>query len=164
MTELILIRHGESEANLGLSKDPDCLLTDRGREQARRLASELARHDLSGFVALTSPYRRAVETASLIAAATGLSFAVEELAREWGDLATVSGRQYPKETPAELIARLRHFLANFAGRKIVVVSHAAPIAVLTQLAWGETPNTEGQFWTGVGNCCPRWLKTGGTSF
>ncbi|HZK79686.1 MAG TPA: histidine phosphatase family protein [Humisphaera sp.] len=158
-TELILIRHGESEANVGLSKEPDCRLTEKGIEQARMLGARLADFDLAGFSGIASPYMRTWHTAAEISQATGLSFAVEELVREWGDVATVKGTQYHKETAAELIGRLGEFLRVYAGRKLVIVSHAAPIAVLTQLAWGEAPNTEGQFWNGVNNCCLRRLWT-----
>ena len=35
--ELLLIRHGQSEANAGLSLDPDCSLSETGLEQAREL-------------------------------------------------------------------------------------------------------------------------------
>jgi broad specificity phosphatase PhoE len=80
---------------------------------------------------------------------------VEERVREWGDLAAIGGRQYPKETAQELVARLERFLLCHAGRMLVVVSHAAPIAVLTQLAAGESPNTQGEFWADVENCCLR---------
>jgi broad specificity phosphatase PhoE len=69
-TELLMVRHGESEANVGLSTDPDCCLTPRGLQQARDLAPRLARLDLTGFVAVASPYRRAVQTAEVLAAAT----------------------------------------------------------------------------------------------
>jgi broad specificity phosphatase PhoE len=155
--ELLLIRHGQSEGNVGKSTDPDCLLTDIGLAQARQLGSRLAGQDLGGFLCLTSPYRRAMHTAAEIAKETGLSFAVEERIREWGDVATVGGKQYHKESVHELIARLEDFLRHYDGRNLVVVSHAAPIAVLTQLAWGEPPNTEGPFWAGVGNCCLRRL-------
>ena len=58
----------------------------------------------------------------------------------------------------ETVRRLEAFLLARRGQKLLIVSHAAPIALLTQLAWGETPTTQGQFWLGVGNCCPRWLK------
>jgi broad specificity phosphatase PhoE len=158
-TELLLIRHGESEANVGLSTDPDCSLTPKGYQQARDLGSRLAADfDLKEFTALCSPYRRTTHTAQEIARATGITFAVEELIREWGDIATINNRQYPKETTDELEARLGEFLKLYAGRKLLIVSHAAPIAVLTQLAWGETPNTQGVFWAGVHNCCLRWIK------
>jgi broad specificity phosphatase PhoE len=157
-TELILIRHGESEANIGVSKDPNCRLTPNGIDQARLLGARLAKHDLGGFVGIASPYLRAWDTAAEISRATRLSFAVEELVREWGDVATIKDKQYHKETTAEVVTRLTEFLHIHKGKKLIVVSHAAPIAVLTQIAWGETPNTEGQFWTGVTNCCLRRLQ------
>ncbi len=39
--ELIIIRHGESEANVGRSTDADCGMTDHGLEQARQVARRL---------------------------------------------------------------------------------------------------------------------------
>lgn len=158
LTELLLVRHGESEGNVGRSADPDCCLTDAGLCQAADLGRRLAGYDLGGFEALVSPYRRAAQTAKAIAAATGLRFEVEEAVREWGPAATAGGRAYPQEPIGEAVERLRAFLRHGAGRRLLVVSHAAPIAILTQLAWGEPPNTRGAFWSGVGNCCLRWLK------
>jgi broad specificity phosphatase PhoE len=158
-TELLMIRHGESEANVGTSTDPDCRLTARGLDQAAALARRLRELDLRGFIAVSSPYRRAVDTAAAVARETGLRFEIDEDVREWGVTAIVGGRTYPHEPIADTVARLERFLRRRAGQRLVVVAHAAPIAVLTQLAWGEKPVTEGQFWLGVGNCCPRWVKT-----
>ena len=160
MTELVLIRHGESEANAGLSNNPDCALTQRGIEQAAGLGRELARHDLSRFMALVSPYRRTVQTAEQIAASAPLQFEIDERIREWGDIASINGREYPRESTDELIARLEDFLRLHHGEKLIIVSHAAPIAMLTNLAWGEDPNVQGQFWASIANCRPRWLRTG----
>ena len=157
-TELLMVRHGESEANAGLSTDPDCDLSPRGLEQARALAPRLAALDLAGFVALTSPYRRAVRTAEVLAAATGLRLEVDADLREWGATAVVGGVTYPREPVVDTVTRLERFLRRRAGQRMLVVAHAAPIALLTQLAWGEKPTTEGNFWAGVGNCCPRWVK------
>lgn len=157
-TELILIRHGESEANVGRSKDPDCPITENGLDQARRLARRIQTLDLAGFVALTSPYQRTTQTANEIARATGLSFTLDEGVREWGDVATVGGREYPKESVHELVERLGDFLRRHEGRRLIVVSHAAPIAILTHLAWGEIPVTTGPFWLEVPNCSLRWLR------
>jgi probable phosphoglycerate mutase len=158
-TELLMVRHGESEANVGLSVDPDCSLTARGLEQARALAPRLAEFDLRGFAGVCSPYRRALQTADALAAATGLRFEVDPDVREWGATAVVGGQTYPQEPIAETVQRLERFLRRRQGQRLLVVAHAAPIALLTQLAWGEKPVIEGQFWVGVGNCCPRWVKT-----
>ena len=160
--QLLLVRHGESEANAGTSSDPDCPLSPRGFEQARELAARLAAADLSGFTAITSPYRRARQTADIIAAATGMRFAVDEDIREWAQDATVAGRFYPREDPEQLIERLRHFLARYGGRKLLVVSHAAPIGALMHIACGETLDTRSPFWDGIENCCLRQLTSMGS--
>ena len=158
-TELLMIRHGQSEANVGTPCAPDCSLTELGTSQARDAARRLASLDLTGFTGVVSPYRRAVQTAREISAATGIEFAEDEAVREWGATALVGTRTFENEPVTLVVVRLRDFLAARRGQRLVIVSHAAPIALLTQLAWGETPTTEGQFWTGVANCCPRWLKT-----
>jgi broad specificity phosphatase PhoE len=158
-TELLLIRHGQSEANVGIPCAPDCALTEAGVAQAREAARRLASLDLSGFTGVVSPYRRAVQTAREISAATGVAFAEDEAVREWGVTATVGSRTFENEPVEEVVRRLEAFLRARRGARLVIVSHAAPIALLTQLAWGETPTTQGQFWVGVGNCCPRWVKT-----
>ena len=63
--ELLLIRHGESQFNLDGSGGFDSVLTDLGREQARRLASWLAANfDLAAFY--SSTMLRARETAEMI--------------------------------------------------------------------------------------------------
>lgn len=157
-TELLMVRHGQSEANIGASTDPDCALTALGLEQARSLARRLDGMDLSGFIGMTSPYRRAVQTAELLGLSVGLKFEIEPDLREWGPAATISGQAYAQEPVLDTVRRLKEFLRRRAGQKLFIVSHAAPIALLTQIAWGEPPITEGPFWAGVGNCCPRWLK------
>ena len=161
-TELLMVRHGQSEANVGLSTDPDCALTTLGLEQAAAVAKRLRAFDLTGFVGRVSPYRRATQTADIIAQETGIRFGVEPELREWGPAATVAGAAYAQEPVLDTVQRLRAFLRSSAGRRLLIVSHAAPIALLTQLAWGEPPTTDGAFWSGVGNCCPRWLKTTAT--
>jgi probable phosphoglycerate mutase len=159
-TELIMVRHGQSESNAGLSEDPDCGLTELGQQQARLAGRLMAAHDLAEFVALVSPYRRARQTAAGIAEVTGLKFEVEELVREWPwtGPADIQGKLYHLEPVEELVERLREFLRRYEGRKVFVVSHAGPIAVLTQLAWGETIDPHKG---GAENGRVRWLRLTG---
>ena len=83
---MILVRHAESEWNWHFSRTridpgiPDPPLTHAGRRQAARLADRLAAADLRRLVA--SPYRRTLETATIVGNALGLSITVEPLIRE----------------------------------------------------------------------------------
>lgn len=68
MKRLILVRHGETEwnANRRLQGQTDIALNDRGRSQARALATLVA--DLAPDHAVTSDLARAAETATLLGA------------------------------------------------------------------------------------------------
>lgn len=71
MALFYLIRHGETEWNAEgrLCGQTDVALSDRGREQARRLAERLKS---AGFGAIySSPLDRALETARILAQAAG---------------------------------------------------------------------------------------------
>jgi broad specificity phosphatase PhoE len=75
--DLLWVRHGEPERvppGTGVPADP--ALTARGREQAERLAAWLALEPID--VVLSSPQRRAVETAAPIARAHHLEVQVVE--------------------------------------------------------------------------------------
>ena len=83
---MILVRHAESEWNRHFSRTridpgiPDPPLTPTGRRQAAQLAQQLAEAEVRRLVA--SPYRRALETATIIAEALSLPIIVEPLVRE----------------------------------------------------------------------------------
>src|SRR4051794_10846449 len=78
MTELYLVRHGETDWNRqrriqGLTDIP---LNDTGREQARMTGLLLARRRFAGAhwdAVLTSPLSRAAETGAIIATELGLA-------------------------------------------------------------------------------------------
>lgn len=83
---MILLRHGQSEFNViyGATRvDPgieDPALTDLGREQARGAATFLAGLGLTRII--SSPYTRALQTATAVADATGLPIEIDPLVRE----------------------------------------------------------------------------------
>lgn len=83
---MILVRHAESEWNRHYSRtriDPgiaDPALTETGRDQAHKLASQLAAAGIDRLVA--SPYRRTLETATIVADALELPITIEPLVRE----------------------------------------------------------------------------------
>lgn len=82
----LLIRHAESAWNEHFAASridvglPDPELTARGVEQARAAAERLRREGVRRLI--TSPYRRTLHTASIIAEALGLDIEVDPIVRE----------------------------------------------------------------------------------
>ena len=69
------IRHAESLGNAGLSTETDPRLSPRGEDQARRAAERLLREGVTHV--WSSPFRRAIRTASFVARAMGLGVLLE---------------------------------------------------------------------------------------
>jgi probable phosphoglycerate mutase len=89
---IYLIRHGETALNASrVLQHPETPLSERGLEQARRLAERLRGAGIAHILA--SDYARAARTAAALATATGAPLAHEPLLRErnFGDL---RGRAY----------------------------------------------------------------------
>jgi broad specificity phosphatase PhoE len=62
--KIILVRHGESEHNAGLTEDKDSVLTKKGRKQAEFLGKKLKKEKISEIY--VSKMMRAKETAKII--------------------------------------------------------------------------------------------------
>jgi broad specificity phosphatase PhoE len=173
----LLIRHGESEWNAqgrwqGRGDPP---LSDRGREHARSAAEQL-----KGFVGsvVSSPLRRAHETAKIIASGLGLGpisivtdlqevdtgawsgLTSEEIAERFPDewLALREGRHegWPGgETREAFRRRVIRALEELARARpdgeTLVVTHGGPIAVLER-ELGIHPGF------GAGNLVGRWFE------
>ncbi|HTW97132.1 MAG TPA: histidine phosphatase family protein [Acidimicrobiales bacterium] len=154
---IVLVRHGRTELNaagrLRGRLDPD--LDDTGRHEARSLASWLAASPVSRVV--SSPLRRAVETATPIASRHDLQVDLDcrlidrdyagfagtprgEVLSEWGSLENA-----PNVEPlGEVYLRARHALDETAeqleqGCAVVVAHDAVNRALLAQLLPGLPP-------------------------
>jgi alpha-ribazole phosphatase len=160
---IAFVRHGETPPNragllLGRS---DAALTDRGRAQAERLAEVVA--GLGVERVLTSPLRRACDTAAPIAAACSRTVEVDErlIEIDYGEWEAQPFAELPSDVVAhwrgdgafappggESLAVVAERVATFCDewlddRVIVAVSHVSPIkAAVTwtlrvppQLAW-----------------------------
>jgi uncharacterized phosphatase len=145
MTELYLVRHGETDWNRArrIQGVTDIPLNETGREQARATGRLLSRRTWDGIVA--SPLSRAFETARLIAAETGLGepTAVPDLVeRNYGDAEGLTWeeieRRYPEGTRVprretreavamRVIPALLRLAADHPGESLVVVSHGGAI-------------------------------------
>lgn len=169
---LLLIRHGESEADrLKMHEGrADYPLTARGRTQAQVMSEYLKEH-----YAITriyhSPLRRAVETAQYLAQATGAPMIVEQDLMEFdngliqGLASQEADERYPKlavplhtsvyEQESVLMFRYRaeyilsQMLAeNEQGDTIAVVTHAGVIEQMYYAFFKMPMNSELSFVTG----------------
>lgn len=83
---MLLVRHAQSEWNLHFGRSridpgiPDPDLTAEGVRQAGVVAEELRRHRVVRLIA--SPYRRALQTASIVAEALALPISIDPIVRE----------------------------------------------------------------------------------
>ncbi len=160
--ELILVRHAEptridSHETGGAPADPG--LTERGHEQAARVAAWLAFEPID--VLLTSPKRRAVETAAAVGAACALEpveapdlveydaradhyIPIEEL-RATDDArfrAMVEGRwedfggEPPDAFRSRVAGALDRIIGEYPGQRVVAVCHGGVINIALALVAG----------------------------
>jgi probable phosphoglycerate mutase len=156
--EVWLIRHADAYLGLGslAAGTVDPPLSERGREQAARLAARLAGVSLDAV--WSSDLRRAVETAEAVARERRLPVRTDARLREvrtyWDEDREAERAEpgaYPFPEPeAEVVARMQAVLADVVAGladvdervpRAVVVTHNAAIAVylsnLLGLRWGQ---------------------------
>jgi broad specificity phosphatase PhoE len=167
-----LVRHAESQGNLADSRareakadrldlddrDADVRLSPTGREQAEALAAWLVGKDGADYrpdVVISSPFRRASETADLATVGSGIEVTYDERLRE-RDLGLFDGltghgirSRYPEEAErrkrlgkfyyqppsgeswCDVVLRVRSFLRDLenglAERRVWLVTHQAVI-------------------------------------
>lgn len=170
-SELVLVRHGESAGNIADSearkadaerlelsaRDADVELSSNGEEQARTLGrwvTDLPAEQRPDLV-VSSPYRRASDTARAALADTGIELVIDERLRE-RDLGLLDGltgkgirARYPEEAKrrshvgkfyyqppsgeswADVVLRVRSLLADLRegqdGRRVWLFTHQAVI-------------------------------------
>ncbi|MDZ4828080.1 MAG: histidine phosphatase family protein [Actinomycetota bacterium] len=163
---ILWVRHAEPErieSGTGVPANPS--LTERGREQAQRVADWLAHEHVDAV--LSSPQRRAIETAEPVARAHGLTIEVvdglveydvqsdhyipmEELRatkdERW--TAMVEGRwtDFGGEEPDAFVTRVTtaidDIVARYPGKNVVAVCHGGVINV----AMGSVINLDRPLW------------------
>jgi broad specificity phosphatase PhoE len=152
MTELLLVRHGETDWNRDqrFQGHADPPLNETGRAQARALADDLAAERIDAIY--TSDLARARETAELIAERAGVPFVLEPQLREvdvgeWQGLTRLEiAERFPAgmrnwnerghgwergETYEQLTERvleaLERIVRRHPGERVVVVGHGGTI-------------------------------------
>jgi len=139
--QLYFIRHGESELNVQriFAGHLDTPLTARGREQAA-IAGKRAK-DMSFDLIVSSPLRRALETAQIVAQAVGYpldKIVVNDIFKE-RSFGTLEGKSWDEheeaaddtngvETDDSLLARAQQglaFLQGLSADTILLVGHGS---------------------------------------
>ncbi len=160
--ELLVIRHGQSEADLTGRHEgrADFPLTDLGRAQAGRVADWVARHAVPDVI-WSSPLLRAAETARTIAARTGAPLVFKDGLMEMdnGVLAGLprdearkkyppppGGRRYHERIPGgeselEFRARVEAVFAELVhtvdpDQRVAIVAHGGTITMLFRALLG----------------------------
>lgn len=157
MTRLILIRHGETDWNVEgrYQGQADPPLNARGLAQARELAEALRGVTLD--VLYSSPLRRALQTAQILATGLGLPLHVEprlmeihqgdwqgrlraEISARYPDLfrrwetepweVTPPGGEHLTHVQGRVDAALDDILARHEGQHVGLVIHRIPIALI----------------------------------
>jgi broad specificity phosphatase PhoE len=160
--ELLIIRHAEVQTTNGIIATHDGPLTDNGVKQSVLSAAWIDYNfRLKGFQGFVSPYFGALQTASLIANATGINFHVRSALRDFSFEEKEGGIEianrslmfsnldwpidswhdekviFSEETIDELIDRnigFLKFLSSTGYDKVMVVTHVTPGIILSELA------------------------------
>jgi broad specificity phosphatase PhoE len=170
MTEVVIVRHGETEYNkLGVFRGRlDVPLNDRGREQAAWAAAALRSKPLAAV--FSSPLVRALDTAGAIAAAHGLTPIVDQAFQniDLGEWQGVEKARVEREEPdlwdlwmndpdalripgGETLADVRErayrraleLVWEYRGNRVAVVTHRSVAKLLGGALLGMEP---GYFW------------------
>jgi broad specificity phosphatase PhoE len=163
VTTILLARHGETDWNREgrFQGHADPPLNDTGRAQAARLAAELADVELAAVY--SSPLRRALETAEVVATAHDLTPIPLDPLREvdvgsWQGLTRpeietrfpdqfarwldyeqgwADGETY-EEMGQRVVAALLELAVEHAGKQILAVTHGGPIRAAFAFANGTS--------------------------
>ena len=177
MTELLLVRHGETDWNRdrrfqGHADEP---LNDAGREQARALADQLAGERID-FV-YTSDLVRARETAEIVAARVGADVVVlselreidvgdwegltwpeieeqhPEGARAWHEHGHgwTSGETYD-QLGERIIAALQRIAADHPAQRVLIVGHGGTVRATRAFIEGLSVADSRKRSPAIGNC------------
>jgi broad specificity phosphatase PhoE/ribonuclease HI len=159
-TRMLLLRHGETPLSVDkrFSGRGDAALTERGAEQAHAAAARLSSYDVIAVV--SSPLRRAHQTASVVAEVLGLPVVTDaglaetdfgewegltfaEVRDKWpdelqawldsADVAPPGGESFAT-TFARVAAARERLTTSYVGSQVLVVSHVTPIKTLVRQA------------------------------
>lgn len=155
---IYFIRHGESETNVKkvFAGRDDSLLTDKGRNQAFDTAAEIKREGLKFDRIISSPLKRAKETAEIIAKELGFGKEIEIKSEiiEY-DMGSLTGTPWGiisskiligaenAEDPSVFKNRVWNFIKELSkeNHDILLVSHAGVARMLETIKENRDPKS-----------------------
>ena len=151
---LILVRHGQSEANIIQKTDPSereltteqlmtypdrsWRLTEKGRHQAEAIGEWLRAHSNPNQKRFVSPYKRTMETAALMNLDTTIhEWETKRLLRErsWGEIDSIPIEQFKEQYPRNYAYKKRDplYWTPPAGESIAAVADNRVQDIFTEL-------------------------------
>ena len=182
MTELILIRHGETAWNRERRKQgqTDTPLSDTGRAQAQAVGERLARYPFAALY--SSDLSRTLDTATAVAERLALKVQPLALLRErhygiFQGITALEGKEKLPDAYANYLSRVAHYrfetgeslqcfsdrarnamewmLHRHQGQTIAAISHGGVLDVLYRHATGRTLESRRDF--DIPNCALNWF-------
>lgn len=109
MKTLLLTRHAKTHPAADGERDFDRTLTDRGRSDARLMASELIKRNLVPDFVISSPARRALETSRLICDVLGIrEYAIAEFLYGYYSLSQLTAHLQSEHQDAGSVMIIAH--------------------------------------------------------
>jgi broad specificity phosphatase PhoE len=173
--KITAIRHGETDWNAAgkIQGKTDIPLNDNGREQAHNTAQLLKRHDID--VIVSSPLKRAVETAETIADFLGINdevitdsriserdfgdyegLLIQEIdclaLRRWTDNIPAPNGETIRDVAARVFECLDEVIERHEGHNILIVGHGHVLRTILWYFNGVPDGNEKECDFLVGNC------------
>ena len=125
VTEVWLVRHADCYE--GMSEGADPQLSELGRKQAELLAQRVRK--LQPTAIYCSPYRRALETARIIADDVHVDHRLIEMEMELGDGGEFNFKELPDSVIERMSAAIDEIARSHPGGRVIVVAHGAAMIV-----------------------------------
>ena len=125
VTEVWLVRHADCYE--GMSEGADPQLSALGRKQAELLAQRVRK--LQPTATYCSPYRRALETAQIIADEVHVDHRLVEMDMELGDAGELNFTELPDSVIGRMTAAIDDIARSHPGGRVIVVAHGAAMIV-----------------------------------
>lgn len=123
VTVIWLVRHGDCYEGMAEGTDPP--LSPIGRRQAERLAERVRR--LGRVAIYSSPYRRTVETASIIGNDVKEDPRLVEIELELGEDGTLDFKESSASVVERMSTAIDEIVVRHPGEQVVVVTHGVAL-------------------------------------